>query len=572
MTGVSLLSPYRIPQHGGVFCIKSEQRRKRNTSQPLPLCSGKEYRGSARRARGLKFKQEHKPRFRLYRAAKTQGRRKKKGKDCPSEASSADPGGDRNDGPKSPITAAALLGSFFSLLRRMNKDKRFFTPSHSLTFKSIPMNFLLNHNTNKNTILSPSHRTPITIIPRYDQRLPLKKNNLQTTLFHYIFVLYINSLKFFDNTSAFKTKTSIMKKITLLLTFFICLNISLNAQTYPKKENVIRLLTYNTHYCKGGSDPGSIDDYNTRRLASVIEALDPDVVALQELDSAMSDRRRRDLLKQISEFTGLDYQHIFGGLAPINGGKVGPGLLFKKDLEVVKKKIIPLAGDEARSAVRVDFEKFTFMGTHLDLNDAKRTQSASTLVNETDFIRKPCFLAGDLNDSHRWSNGGIAFPVLADKFSIVSDTEGNTIPGRTDNGALIDYILFKDYKDSGIKIVETHIVRTLKVNGSVIDLGSISDHYPVYVDIEIPGLSGIENATRSNSIRIYPTQVQNTLNIQSESPVRKINIYSMTGQKQLEANNPGTASVDISSLSNGIYIVEIFADNGTTFKGKIIKR
>ena len=164
-----------------------------------------------------------------------------------------------------------------------------------------------------------------------------------------------------------------MKKITLLLTFFICLNISLNAQTYPKKENVIRLLTYNTHYCKGGSDPGSIDDYNTRRLASVIEALDPDVVALQELDSAMSDRRRRDLLKQISEFTGLDYQHFFGGLAPINGGKVGPGLLFKKDLEVVKKKIIPLAGDEARSAVRVDFEKFTFMGTHLDLNDAKRT-------------------------------------------------------------------------------------------------------------------------------------------------------------------------------------------------------
>ena len=27
-----LLLPCRIPQHGGVFCIKSEQRRKRNTS------------------------------------------------------------------------------------------------------------------------------------------------------------------------------------------------------------------------------------------------------------------------------------------------------------------------------------------------------------------------------------------------------------------------------------------------------------------------------------------------------------------------------------------------------------
>ena len=233
MTGVSLLSPCRIPQHGGVFCIKSEQRRKRNTSQPLPLCSCKEYRGSARRARGLEYKQKHKPRS--------------------------------------------------------------FQPLSVTNIQVYLMNFLLNHNTNKNTILSPSHRTPITIIPRYDRRLPFKKNNLQTTLFHYIFVLYINSRKIFDNTSAFKTKTFIMKKITLLLAFFICLNISLNAQTYPKKENVIRLLTYNTHYCKGGSDPGSIDDYNTRRLASVIEALDPDVVALQELDSAMSVRRRRDL-------------------------------------------------------------------------------------------------------------------------------------------------------------------------------------------------------------------------------------------------------------------------------------
>ena len=39
-----------------------------------------------------------------------------------SEASSADPDDDRGDEPKGPITAAALLGSFFSLLRRMNNN------------------------------------------------------------------------------------------------------------------------------------------------------------------------------------------------------------------------------------------------------------------------------------------------------------------------------------------------------------------------------------------------------------------------------------------------------------------
>jgi len=43
------------------------------------------------------------------------------GEDCPNEASSADPDGDCGDKPKSPITAAALLGSFFSLLRKINE-------------------------------------------------------------------------------------------------------------------------------------------------------------------------------------------------------------------------------------------------------------------------------------------------------------------------------------------------------------------------------------------------------------------------------------------------------------------
>ena len=105
-----------VRKDGGVKKTRSESNR---ISPPLPLCSYKEYRGSAQRARGLEYKQA--PRFRLYRAVKSQGRRRKKGEDCPSEASSADPDGDCGDEPKSPITAAALLGSFFSLLRRMNK-------------------------------------------------------------------------------------------------------------------------------------------------------------------------------------------------------------------------------------------------------------------------------------------------------------------------------------------------------------------------------------------------------------------------------------------------------------------
>ncbi len=362
-----------------------------------------------------------------------------------------------------------------------------------------------------------------------------------------------------------------MKKFVLLF-FVCCFLFGLDAQTYPKAPGVIRLLTYNTHYCKGGGDPGSIDDYNTRRVALVIEALDADVVALQELDSAMNGRNRRNLLQQITDYTGKPYTPIFGGLCKLDGGKVGPGVLINPNLPISKVKLISLGGSiEERCAMRIDFDQFVFFCTHLDLDDNLRIMSANTLINELDYIRKPSFLAGDLNDSHLWGQGGIAFPTLLTKYTIASDTEGNTIPGRTDTNGLIDYILYHDYKDSGIKIVDTHIVRELKVEGSVIDLASVSDHYPVFVDIEVPGLSAIENATATQEVKLYPTFVQDRLNIESEAPVEQVNVYSLTGQTQLQLKGSDIRTVDLSALNKGIYIVETSAQ-GISHKARIIKQ
>lgn len=63
------------------------------------------------------------------------------------------------------------------------------------------------------------------------------------------------------------------KSITLLLAGLLCASNSFS-QTYPKQDGVIRLLTYNTHYCKGGTDPGSLNDLNTKRFANILKALE----------------------------------------------------------------------------------------------------------------------------------------------------------------------------------------------------------------------------------------------------------------------------------------------------------
>ena len=232
---------------------------------------------------------------------------------------------------------------------------------------------------------------------------------------------------------------------------FLCFGVV--AQEYEKKRGTIRLLTYNTHYCKGAADPGTISEENVHNLARIIKALDADIVALQELDSASLHRGGRYLLK---------------------------------DIAVKNIEVIPLPGDEARVAVKIKFKNFVFIGTHSDLNDEKRKEGAVTVCDLVKDETKPVFLAGDLNDSHRWPKGGISFPVWMKQFKIISDTIGNSIPGRTDGGALIDYVLLLDNKKaSKVKVGQSYIVRSLSIDGKKVDTSAVSDHYPVFVDVKL---------------------------------------------------------------------------------------
>lgn len=265
----------------------------------------------------------------------------------------------------------------------------------------------------------------------------------------------------------------------------LLLSVCVSAQNYNKEKGTIRLLTYNTHYCKGATDPGELTKDNIEKLGKVIKALDADVVALQELDSASIHRGNRYLLKEIADAAGSGYVPYYGNAAPFDGGSIGCGVLVKNTLPVKGIQVIHLPGDETRVAVAVELKNFIFIGTHSDLNDEKRREGAQIVCDWIGKKSKPVFLAGDLNDSHRWPNGGVAFPVWIKYFDIISDTTGNSIPGRTDSGALIDYVLLlKNRKASKIKVLRTHILRTVSVDGKSVDTATVSDHYPVFVDVK----------------------------------------------------------------------------------------
>lgn len=74
----------------------------------------------------------------------------------------------------------------------------------------------------------------------------------------------------------------------------------------------------------------------------------------------------------------------------------------------------------------------------------------------------------------------------------------------------------------------------------------------------------------AKSIGLYPNPVQSELFIQSDYAVQSLEVFSVLGQSVAKSN--GSNSIVVSSLSNGIYAIQVTLDNGTVVNQKFIKK
>ena len=92
--------------------------------------------------------------------------------------------------------------------------------------------------------------------------------------------------------------------------------------------------------------------------------------------------------------------------------------------------------------------------------------------------------------------------------------------------------------------------------------------YAIILDsIQIVETVGIDNV-ENNTVNIYPTPTNNTLNIEGNG-IRNIQMFDAFGRMVLESATGGR--YDISNFANGVYIVRVTTDNGTTTK-KVVKK
>ena len=243
---------------------------------------------------------------------------------------------------------------------------------------------------------------------------------------------------------------------------------------YGRLPNSIRLATYNTHRCEGWETQTNVDRANYNNTAKVISLIDPDVIALQELDK-FTTWHPHDQLQELADRTGM--KPYYCKTIDYRGGDYGIGILCKVAPEKTYAGDLP--GTEARKFFLAEFDDYIFIATHLcHLETTNRAQSVEIInayiaANYASYT-KPIFLAGDFNESNMSSEMMVK---LKEKWEIIS-TSSNTFM-NTATPKRIDYIVLYKGNKAACEVLGTAVPSYDEIN-----VNKVSDHLPVLVDIK----------------------------------------------------------------------------------------
>ncbi len=253
----------------------------------------------------------------------------------------------------------------------------------------------------------------------------------------------------------------------------------------------LRILSYNIHHCEGVD--GKLD---VARIAKIIQQVEPDIVALQEVDRHT---RRSQGIDQPAELARmLAMQYVFEKNIDHEGGQYGNAILSRLPILKQQNHRLPSVGGSEQRGV-LDVELNTPMGivrllaTHLDhrQDDRERIESMRTinrLANEQPEL--PTILAGDLNAVPE-SN---VLKLANEQWSITNSSPLFTIPVKTPTRQ-IDYVL--TFPAGRWETKQTR----------VLDEPVASDHRPIMAVVDLKRRAFSANHTLWNGFERFDFEV-----------------------------------------------------------------
>ncbi|MDM7923473.1 MAG: endonuclease/exonuclease/phosphatase family protein [Pyrinomonadaceae bacterium] len=236
----------------------------------------------------------------------------------------------------------------------------------------------------------------------------------------------------------------------------------------------IKVATYNIHKCVGMDRK-----YSPERIAEVLEEVDADVIALQEVLCHTGLSVRDHQAEFIATRLGMDFR--LGENRKINGGEYGNAILSRLPIVQHENHDITVSRYEPRGCLHAEIElngsgKLHFANVHMGTSYFERRQQVHKLLAEH-VLHRPGMLgkrivAGDFNE---WVTG-VTTKLFKAAFNSV-DPKLHLGTRRSFPGILPVVHLDHVYFDEDIKLrnAAIHRSRTALV---------ASDHLPIVAEFE----------------------------------------------------------------------------------------
>ena len=246
-----------------------------------------------------------------------------------------------------------------------------------------------------------------------------------------------------------------MKRLSLLICVF-----TMALATHS--QNNLKLMSYNIR-----NATGTDNILDVRRIASIIAHENPDVVAVQEIDSMTTRSKQQYILGEIAKRTQM--HATYAPAIDFQGGKYGVGILSRKRPITIEQHSLP-GREERRTLLIVEFKRYIFCCTHFSLTEEDQMASVDIIKQVATGRHKPLFLAGDLNASP----DSKVITSLAEDFILLNDPATHTFPAHKPS-VTIDYIVAWKHGDGHLTNIEPQ----------VIEEPIASDHRPLTVKLRI---------------------------------------------------------------------------------------
>ncbi len=366
----------------------------------------------------------------------------------------------------------------------------------------------------------------------------------------------------------------------LFLTIIFCSSIGYAQieELFFGTQETFEVMTWNIeHFPKNGQT-------TVNYVSEIIEALDVDIIAIQEVENI---NYFEQMVGGLSNYSGHLESSWFAGLAYIYKPEV---ILINDIYEIYTTSQYWNAFPRAPMVMDLYYlnNRIIIINNHLkccgdgilditDSNDQEtRRYTANLLLKEfidENFPEENVILLGDLNDDLTDNPQNNVFQMFLNDpenyvftdFGIASGSSSNwsypNWPSHLDH-ILITNELFDEFEDNESEISTIKIDDFLPNGWSEYD-ANISDHRPVALKLLIDSNLSINDLSNTNP-EFYnlpnPFQSETQFIFNNLNEVQVIEIYNINGQKVSTINNQiGQTSYiwDAKGLSNGVYVAKL---------------